>query len=109
MQVLRLRNKLLLSVTAIAVVMVLLFMLATSWTVGHQFKEQSELSLIKASRIILTNLDVRKQNILTASQQLANQKNLGSTIWYLAKYGQSKVDREMLLVTYLNLARDTYN
>jgi hypothetical protein len=64
--------------------------------------------LLKASKVIEDDLDERKKDLLASSHQLAAQKNLGSTIWYLAQYARSNVDRETLFNTYQQLAKDTY-
>lgn len=108
MKIMRLRNKLLLSVTIITIVMALTSMLAVSWVIGQQYLNQSNALLSKAFRVIDDNLAERQRNQLDATRQLASQKNLGSTIWYLSKYTQSNVDGEMLLITYQQLAKDTY-
>ena len=103
-----LRDKLLLSVVAISMVVALASMLAVSFVIRQQHLDQSNALLRKASRIITDSLDERKENQLIATRRLATQNNLGSTIWYLAQYAQSDVDRETLFTTYQQLARDTY-
>ena len=108
MQIARLRNKLLLSVAAICALMAIAAMLATSLVISHQFLEESNTLLKNASDVINDRLEKRKEHVLLTSHQLAIQNNLGSTIWYLAKYGQSKVNREMLAETYLHLAKDIH-
>lgn len=104
----RLRNKLLLGAVFICLLMAVTSMLAVSWVVRGQFLKQSEAHLSRASRIVKDSLGERKNNQLIASRQLATQKNLGSTIWYLAQYAQADFNREMLLVTYQQLVKDTY-
>ncbi|MDP1771849.1 MAG: EAL domain-containing protein [Methylobacter sp.] len=108
MKVRQLKNKLLLGAVAISFVVALASMLAVSWVIRQQYLEQSNARLIKASSVIEDSLAERKDNLLTASRQLATQKNLGSTIWYLAQYAQSDVDSETLFNTYQQLARDTH-
>lgn len=108
MRILRLRNKLLLSVVAVSIVVALASMLAVSFVVRQQHLDQSNALLQKASRIINDSLDERKENQLIATRRLATQTNLGSTIWYLAQYAQSDIDRETLFATYLQLVMDTY-
>ncbi|MES2047369.1 MAG: diguanylate cyclase [Pseudomonadota bacterium] len=103
-----LRDKLLLSVVAISMMVALASMLAVSFVIRQQHLDQSSALLHKASRIINDSLDERKENQLIATRRLATQNNLGSTIWYLAQYAQSDVDRETLFTTYQQLVRDTY-
>ena len=105
----RLRNKLLVSMAAISMVAALASMLAVSWVINQQYLDQAHAFLHKASRVIQDNLNDRISNQLLATRQLATQKNLGSTIWYLSKYAHSNMDREMLFVTYQQLARDIYH
>lgn len=102
----RLRNKLLLGAVLVSLVMATTSMLAVSWVISGQYLDQANAHLSRASRIIGDNLAERKNNQLIASRQLATQKNLGSTIWYLAQYAQADFNREMLLVTYQQLAKD---
>lgn len=108
MKIKRLRDKLLLGALVIGVLVALASMLAVSWVIRQQHMAQSNALLAKASRVIDDSLAERKDNLLAASRQLAAQKNLGSTIWYLAQYAQSGIDRETLFNTYQQLARDTY-
>ena len=108
MKLKRLKDKLLLSSVAISVVVALVTLLAVSLVVRQQNMDQSYAHLRKASSVIEEELANRKENLLTASRQLANQKNLGSTIWYLAQYSRLGIDRETLFSTYRQLVRDTY-
>lgn len=108
MKIRRLRNKLLLSIAAVSVVVALASMLAVSFVVRQQHLNQSNALLQKASRIINDSLDERKENQLIAARRLATQSKLGSTIWYLAQYAQSDIDRETLFTTYQQLVMDTY-
>lgn len=108
MKVIRLRNRLLLSATVISLVITLGAMLVVSWVIEQQFQDESKVDLIKTSDVIRDSLAERKESLATAARQLAAQRNLGSTIWYLEKYGQSSVDREMLFTTYQQLAKDAY-
>lgn len=108
MRIRLLRDKLLLSVVAISMVVALASMLAVSFVIRQQHLDQSNALLRKASRVINDSLDERKENQLIATRRLASQNNLGSTIWYLAQYAQSDVDRETLFTTYQQLVRDTY-
>ncbi|HEY8094614.1 MAG TPA: hypothetical protein VIE65_00775, partial [Methylobacter sp.] len=85
MKVRQLKNKLLLGAVAISFVVALASMLAVSWVIRQQYLEQSNALLRKASSVIEDNLAERKDNLLTASRQLATQKNLGPTLWYLAQ------------------------
>lgn len=105
----RLRNKLLVSMAAISMVAALTSMLAVSWVINQQYLDQAHALLHKASSVIQDNLNDRINNQLMATRQLATQKNLGSTIWYLSKYAHSNMDREMLFVTYQQLASQTYH
>lgn len=108
MRGLRLRNKLLLGATAIGVIMTLVFMAAVSWVTRQQYLDQSSALLNNASTIIENDLTNRKAALQAASNQLASQHNLGSTIWYLSQYAQSDINREILLTTYQQLAKDTH-
>lgn len=108
MKITRLRNKLLLSAVGISLGVTLASMLAVAWVVSRQYLAQSETMMHKASAIINDNINGRKSDLLDASRQVASQKNLGATIWYLAQYAHSNLDREILLNTYQQLARDTY-
>lgn len=105
----RLRNKLLVSMAAISIVAGLASMLTVSWVINQQYLDQAHALLHKASSVIQDNLNDRGSNQLLATRQLASQKNLGSTIWYLSKYAHSHMDSEMLFVTYQQLARDIYH
>lgn len=109
MPAIRLKTKLLLSVTFIMVVMALSSMLVVSSVISGQYLAQSRTSLDKAASIISDTLTERKASQLTASRQLAMQPNLGSTIWYLAQYQLADANREMLFVTYQKLVSDTCN
>lgn len=104
----RLRDELLLVAIIISMGVALVSMLAVSVVIRQQHLDQSNAVLTKASRLIDDSLSDRKSNVLTATRQLATQKNLGSTIWYLAQYAQSGTERETLLNTYQQLARDVY-
>ena len=108
MQIGRLRNKLLLSVTVFIVVVTLVSMSIVSWVIGHQYLDQSEAQLNKAVEVIKGNLSDRSSNMLLAARQLATQRNLGSTLWYLGKYSFSTEDRGMLDIAYQQIAKDTY-
>lgn len=107
MKVRRLRDQLLVGAVIISIAVVLASMIAVSLVIRHQHLDQSNAALTRAYRVIDDNLTDRQNNQLTASRQLATQKNLGSTLWYLAQYSQSGIDRETLANTYLQLARDT--
>src|SRR5512143_1811547 len=100
MRIERLRNKILLSAFAISMIVALASMLAVSWVIRQQHLDQSNSHLRKASKVIEDNLEDRKGDLLMASRQLATQKNLGPTIWYLSKYAQTNIDRETLFNTY---------
>jgi PAS domain S-box-containing protein len=108
MQITRLRDKLLLRAITIGMVVALASMLAASVVIRQQNLDQSTILLRKASNVINDNLEDRKEDLLTASRQLATQKNLGSTIWYLTQYAQSDIDHEALFNAYQQLAKDTY-
>lgn len=103
----RLRDKLLLSAVSISLTVALAAMLAVALIVSQQYLAQSNALLRKAAGLIDDSLANRKDNLLTAARQLASQKNLGSTIWYLTQYARQDIDRDTLLNTYLQLLRDT--
>lgn len=106
MKVRRLKSKFLLAAVTICIIMSLSSMLAVSWVIHQQFLNQSHAQLIKASSLINDNLAERKDSLLAASRQLAMQKNLGSTIWYLAQYARTDANHQILFNTYLQLAKD---
>ena len=108
MRITRLRNKLLLSVVAISILMALASMFAVSLVIRQQHLDQSNTLLRKAAKIIDDRLAERKEQQLSASRRLAMQKNFGSSIWYLTQYAQSDVDREVLFNSYRKLVKDTY-
>lgn len=108
MKVRRLKNKLLLGAISISLVVALAFMLAVSWVIRQQYLDQSNALLHKATDIINDSLVERKDDLLIAARQLAAQKNLGSTIWYLAQYAKADIDLETLFNTYKQLVKDTY-
>lgn len=97
-----------LSAVAISLVVAVVTMLAVSWVISHQYHAQANALLGKAAGTIDDSLAEIKNNQLSASRQLATQKNIGSTIWYLAKYAKSNIDQEMLFVTYQQLAMDAH-
>lgn len=104
----RLRDELLLGAAVIALVVALASMLTVAVVIRQQYLDQSNAALNKAARVIEDTLNDRKASLLTASRQLATQKNLGSTLWYLTQYAESGIERETLQGTYLQLLRDTY-
>jgi len=108
MNIYSLRNKFLLSAAGISIVVLIVAMLSVSWMISQQYLHQSNEHLSNATRIINDSLTDRKNNQLLATRQLATQKNLGTTIWYLSQYAQADVDREMLFITYQKLVKDTY-
>ncbi len=108
MKSLRLKYKLLLGAFFISLVMLLTSMLAVSVVISRQYHNQSNALLNKASRIITDNLNERKTMLLNVSRQMASQKNLGSTIWYLGQYAHTEVDRDILFNTYQQLVMDLY-
>lgn len=106
MRINRLRNKLLLGTFIIGVATALAYMLAVSWVIRQQHLDQSQAALRKACANIADNLAERRTKLLAAAHQLTTQRNLGATIWYLAQYAHSDLDRETLFNTYLQLARE---
>lgn len=104
----RLRDELLIGALLISVAVALASMLAVSVVISQQYLDQSRAQLTKASRVVEEQLGDRQRSLLAASRQLAHQKNLGSTLWYLAQYGKSGLEREALVNTYQQLASDTH-
>lgn len=102
----RLRTKLLLGTTIIAILLALTSMLAVSWVVSQQYREQANELLSKAGSIIDDQLAERKNSQLYAARQLATQKSFVSTLWYLSKYVNSGVDQEMLVLTRQQLVKE---
>jgi diguanylate cyclase (GGDEF)-like protein len=102
----RLRDRLLISAVIISIAVALASMLAVSMLIRQQHLAQSNAVLAKAARVVGDNLGDRQNSQLSTSRQLATQKNLGSTLWYLSQYAQAGVDRETLANTYLQLVRD---
>ena len=108
MKITRLRNRILLGALAICTVLALAYMLAVSWVIRHQYQDESRAFLLNAAKLIQDDLGDRQEALLAASRELANQKNLGSTLWYLSQYARSDVDRQTLANTYQQLVRETY-
>ncbi|HCI52202.1 MAG TPA: hypothetical protein DE312_02530 [Gallionella sp.] len=108
MNTLRLRTRLLLGTIFFGVLITVVSMLVVSWAVSRQYMEQASEHSAKDAAIINDNLSERKSNQLIASRQLASQKNLGSTLWYLSQYAHIGENRETLFVTYQQLVKDTY-
>ncbi|NML26285.1 hybrid sensor histidine kinase/response regulator [Zoogloea dura] len=106
MKITRIRNRLLLSAVAVSLVVALSSMLAASWVIGQQYLDQAQAELRKASEVIRDSLAEREGSLLEATTQLAAQKNIGDTIWYLAQYAQADVEGETLLGTYRQLAQE---
>lgn|GEM_PF-3666016 len=97
----------LLSAICICVLMAVAYMSAVSWVIRKQYLDQSRSLLQKAQSVIEEEVSNRKNNMLSVSRQLATERKLGSTIWYLAQYADSKLDSDTLSSTYQQLARDT--
>ncbi len=108
MKITHLRDKILLGVVTISLMLALAFTSAVFLIIRRQYLDQSNALLLTASRIINDNLNERKENQLKAARQLAKQKYLGSTIWYLTKYARSNIDHETLFNTYQQMVQDTY-
>ena len=108
MKIRQLKYKLLLGAATISIVLALAYMTAVSLVIRQQHLDQSSALLRNASRVVRDGLSERRENLLAASRELATQKDLGSTIWYLTQYSQSNLDRETLVNTYRALAQDTY-
>lgn len=94
MSTLRFRTRLLLGTIFFGVLITVVSMLVVSWAVSRQYMEQASEHSAKDAAIINDNLNERKSNQLIASRQLASQKNLGSTLWYLSQYAHSGENRE---------------
>ena len=108
MKFLRLRNKLLLGAFLISMVMASTSMLAVSVVINRQYHNQSSALLGKATTIIKGDLNDRKTMLLNTARQLSDQKNLGSTIWYLGQYARQDTDGDILFGTYKQLVTDIY-
>lgn len=106
MKTLRLRNQLLLGAAAIGIAMALAFMATVSWVISQQYQAQSSALLTKASGIINRTLIEQKNTQLSVTRQLASQKNLGSTLWYLSQYSASDLNHEILFNTHQQLVKD---
>ncbi len=107
MRVGSLRNKFMLGAIAICIVLAIAYMAAVSLVVRQQNLNQSHESLTRAYSIVEDGLDRRKADLLEASRTLAEQKNLGSTIWYLTQYSKSNLDHGTLVYTFQHLAQET--
>ncbi|MBV8467289.1 MAG: response regulator [Burkholderiales bacterium] len=107
MKIHRLRDQLLLGAVAVGLVVVLASMVAVSIVIRQQHLDQANTSLRKAFQIVDDVGNDYRDNLVSASRELAGQRNLGSTIWYLAQYAQANVDRETLFNTYRQLTKDT--
>ncbi len=107
MRIRRLRNKLLLGAVAICILLALAYMTAVSLIIREQYLDQSNSLLQNALKVVEDGLSKRKSDLLAASRDLATQKDLGSTIWYLTQYASSEPDREVLFNTYQQLVQGT--
>ncbi len=103
-----LRNKILLGAIGICIALATAYMTAVSLVIHQQNLEQSSASLLKAAGIVRDGLGRRESDLLSASRELASQKNLGSTVWYLTQYSRSDLDRDTLVNTFEQLAQDTF-
>ncbi len=101
-----LKYKLLLGAFLISLVMTSTSMIAVSVVISRQYHDQSRALLERARKIITDNLNDRKVMMMDASKQLADQKNLGSTIWYLGQYAELDTNRDILFNTYQQLVTD---
>ena len=108
MKISKLRDKLLLSAASVSIVVVLVALLTVSWVIRGQHLQQSDDVLEKAASVIGDRLSGDSGKIQEVSRQLARQKNLGATIWYLEQYASSEIDRETLFNTYQQLTKDAY-
>jgi len=106
MRIKKIRNRLLLGAVAVSLVVALSSMLAASWVIGQQYLAQAHTVLRKAAEVIAASLAERQRALVTATAQLAAQKKIGDTIWYLAQYAQLDIDGETLFGTYQQLAAD---
>ncbi|MBV8659827.1 MAG: EAL domain-containing protein [Burkholderiales bacterium] len=80
-------------------------MVSVSWMIRQQYLDQSGAVLNKAAAVVTDDLAKRKDALQKAASQLVSAHNVGSTVWYLAQYAHSNLDRETLFQTYLQLAR----
>jgi signal transduction histidine kinase len=108
MKIKKLRNKLLLSAVSVSMLVALTALLAVSFVIRQQNLDQANSLLHKAVSVIGDHLTSDNTKLLAVSHQLATQKNIWSTIWYLEQYAQSDIDRETLLDTYQKLTKDIY-
>ena len=105
MRISKIRDKFLLIAAAISVLTALAYMLSASWVIRQQYLDQSGLALNKAEAVIYDDLGKRTEQMQRAAMQFVQAHNIGSTVWYLAQYAHSNLDRETLFQTYLQLAR----
>ena len=108
MKITKLRNKLLLSAVTVSIVVALTALLAVSFVIRQQNLNQANRLLQKATSVIGDHLFTDNAKLLAVSHQLATQKNIGATIWFLEQYAQSDIDRETLLDAYRQLTKDIY-
>lgn len=106
MKISKLRDKLLLSAASVSIVVVLVALLTVSWVIRGQHLQRSDDVLEKAASVIDDRLSKDSGKLQEVSRQLARQKNLGVTIWYLEQYASSEIDRETLFNTYQQLTKD---
>jgi len=104
----QLKIKILLGATTISIVLALAYTIATSYVISQQYLDQSRTRLINASQVVMDGIGKRRENLLAALRELAMQRDLGSTIWYLTQYSQSNLDRETLVNTYRQMAIEAY-
>ncbi len=108
MKITRLKNRFLSGAILISVLLAGAYTLAASWVISQQYQNQARDVLHKAATLINDNLGEQRLSLLTVSRQLANQGNLGTTLWFLTRYADTGIDEATLTATYQQLVGDTW-
>lgn len=108
MEILRVRNKLLVGAFAIAALVAIASGMAVSFVIEQQNLNQANVLLKKAERDIQDDLQNIEKKQIYSSERLAAQYNFGQTIWYLSQYAKSSFNHEILSSSYAQLTNDIY-
>lgn len=104
----KLKIKILLSVGAIVILMMLVTMLAVSWVIRQQYQIHSASQLNKASQTITHELAKLKSDQQKVTEQIAMQANLASTMHFLSSIRQSGFTQDQLFEAYADLANNLH-
>ena len=106
MKTLRLKHKFLFLAALTSVMLALAYTTVASFVINHQNKARSTAELQHAAGVVNDAITARERGLLAAARELATQRDLGSTIWYLNQYARSGLDHDTLTNTYHQIAND---